>query len=144
MTIQKVCLTRRNGLFAWSTEERSKQQSYFKGKKGQVPDKNIFHQTNNKSIKLMVLTCFACSGVTKWLWSESKCTYIQTTFTERTFTYCLTHLYTQNLDFCSRKCTNNPSKSCTRFFTRALTSCFIKKQKRIERANQNCTEKYCL
>ena len=30
---------------------------YFKGKKDQVPDENLFHQTNEESIKVMVLAC---------------------------------------------------------------------------------------
>ena len=30
---------------------------YFKGKKDQVPDENLFHQTNKHSIKVMVSGC---------------------------------------------------------------------------------------
>ena len=38
---------------------------YFKGKKDQVPDENLFHQTNKQSIKVMVSACLTWNGATK-------------------------------------------------------------------------------
>ena len=38
---------------------------YFKGKKGQVPDENLFHQTNKQSIKVMASACLIWNGTTK-------------------------------------------------------------------------------
>ena len=38
---------------------------YFKGKKGQAPDENLFHQKNKQSIKVMVSSCLSRNGATK-------------------------------------------------------------------------------
>ena len=38
---------------------------YFKGKKDQVPDENLFHQTNKHSIKVMVSGCLTWNRATK-------------------------------------------------------------------------------
>ena len=38
---------------------------YFKGKKNQVSDENLFHQTNKQSIKVMVSACLTWNGATK-------------------------------------------------------------------------------
>ena len=38
---------------------------YFKEKKGQVPDENLFHQKNNQPIKVMVSACLTRNGATK-------------------------------------------------------------------------------
>ena len=38
---------------------------YFKGKKDQVPDENLFHQKNKQSIKVMVSACLTWNGATK-------------------------------------------------------------------------------
>ena len=38
---------------------------YFKGKKGQAPDENLFHQKNKQSIKVMVSACLTWNGATK-------------------------------------------------------------------------------
>ena len=42
-----------------------KNRAYFKGKKDQVPDQNIFDQTNKQSIKLMVSACLTWNRATK-------------------------------------------------------------------------------
>ena len=38
---------------------------YFKGKKNQVPDENVFHQTNKQSIKVIVSACLTWNEATK-------------------------------------------------------------------------------
>ena len=38
---------------------------YFKGKKNQVSDENLFHQTNKQSIKVMVSACLTWNRATK-------------------------------------------------------------------------------
>ena len=38
---------------------------YFKGQKKDVPDKNLSHQTNRQSIKVMVSAALTWFGVTK-------------------------------------------------------------------------------
>ena len=38
---------------------------YFKGKKDQVPDENLFHQKDKQSIKVMVSACLLWNGATK-------------------------------------------------------------------------------
>ena len=38
---------------------------YFKGKKGQAPDENLFHQKNKQSIKVMVSSCLSRNWATK-------------------------------------------------------------------------------
>ena len=38
---------------------------YFKGKKDQIPDENLFHQKNKLSIKVIVSACLTWNGVTK-------------------------------------------------------------------------------
>ena len=38
---------------------------YFKGKKDQVPDENLFHQTNKQFIKVIVSACLTWNGATK-------------------------------------------------------------------------------
>ena len=40
-------------------------RAYFKGKKDQVPDENLFHQKNKQSIKVMVSASLTWNGVTK-------------------------------------------------------------------------------
>ena len=38
---------------------------YFKRKKDQVPDENLFHQTNKQSINMMASACLTWNGATK-------------------------------------------------------------------------------